>query len=110
MSSSALFSTCCYVWKFRKRSFAGFTSFRWLNIAIFAIASWLAIVAEFRQIGTRRNYSSPSDIVSDRYHCRSLTSAAAAVWCIQLFIYNTAQLKMLNTIISTLGKALDVYC
>ena len=41
----------------------GYISFRWLFMATFAISSWLLIQAQMRNVGFKRNYASPSDIV-----------------------------------------------
>ena len=84
----------------------GFLAFRWLFIATFAIASWLLIQAQMRNVGFKRNYASPSDIVSDRFNSKSLSAACAFIWVVQLFISITAQMYALHSIIEglSLGK------
>ena len=81
----------------------GFLAFRWLFIATFAIASWLMIQAQMRNVGFKRNYASPSDIVSDRFHSKSLSAVAAGIWVAQLFITITAQMYALHDIIDGLS-------
>jgi Na+/proline symporter len=98
-SFSTIFSGYVIIGVPDEMSAFGYLAFRWLFIATFAIASWLMIQAQLRNVGFKRNYASPSDIVSDRFHSKALSAAAATIWVVQLFIAITAQMYALHSII-----------
>jgi len=81
----------------------GYISFRWLMMSTFAIASWLLLQTQLRNVGFKRNYASPSDIISDRFNSKALTAAAAIIWVAQLFITITGQMYALHSIIQGLS-------
>jgi Na+/proline symporter len=56
-----------------------------------------------RQIGNKRSYDSPTDIIGDRFDCNSLRLVSAFTFVIPLFIYTTVQFKSIMEIIQTLS-------
>eukprot|EP00040_Diaphanoeca_grandis_P036232 m.230299 g.230299 ORF g.230299 m.230299 type:complete len:806 (+) comp33577_c0_seq1:203-2620(+) len=80
----------------------GFVALRWLMLGVPMSMSMALYYPRFREVGLKRNYAAPSDIIADRFHCQSLRLLATSVMLFVMFVYAAAQFKAIYDVIDVI--------
>jgi len=75
----------------------------WMGLMVWISISQLLFTPRLRQVGTKRLYSSPTDIIGDRFDSEMLRIITAISLTFPLFIYTTVQFVSMVTIVDALA-------
>ena len=87
----------------QEASEVGWVALRWAAIGVPINLAVLLFYPRLRRIGVVRKYNSPTDIISDRFHARSLRFVSALTMLTTLFIFTTGQVKAIISIMDALS-------
>jgi SSS family solute:Na+ symporter/sodium/proline symporter len=79
----------------------GFLSLRWVAINMSIVLSFAIITPRLRTISIQRNYSSPIDFITDRYHSETIRLIIFALLLTADMIFIAAQFTAISTLIET---------
>lgn len=81
----------------------GFLSLRWIAINMSIVLSFAIITPRLRTISILRNYSSPIDFITDRYHSETIRLIVFFLLLTADMIFIAAQFTAISTLIETVS-------
>ncbi|CAM9133219.1 unnamed protein product, partial [Ectocarpus fasciculatus] len=82
----------------------GFPALKWAGTTISIAISFAIITPRLRTISEYRNYSSPIDFVTDRYHSESLRILILSALWVSDFIYLSGQFSAISALVETVTE------